>query len=292
MSQSADAPPSAFPGPISAVRLPVPAQTFERRAARFTELAPGHSAADYLTFLAALAQAQVRACQEVSLLPQCNLSPPIPFERLKWRRDGGWQKALRVILGVLSKADLPEAARTAVAAVSVSPSDELEAWADAVLGGLYEAVNPRAAPFVGAALQVYWTALAAGPHPGDVERSEGNCPLCGSTPSAGIVEGNGVRYLACALCAAEWHLPRLTCAACRSTAHLSYLALEGDTHGVKAETCEDCRTYLKLFSLERSPRVEAVADDVATLALDLLMAEEGYARSAVNPFLLPGPVSA
>ncbi len=54
----------------------------------------------------------------------------------------------------------------------------------------------------------------------------------------------------------------------------------------KAEACDRCHTYLKLFYLEQNPRAEPFADDVATLPLDLLMAEAGYARSGVNLFLL------
>jgi len=46
--------------------------------------------------------------------------------------------------------------------------------------------------------------------------------------------------------------------------------------------------YLKLFYLEKSPSAEPFADDAATLSLDLLMSEEGYARGGVNLFLLPG----
>ncbi len=54
----------------------------------------------------------------------------------------------------------------------------------------------------------------------------------------------------------------------------------------KAEACDRCHTYLKLFYLEQNPRAEPFADDVATLSLDLLMSEAGYARSGVNLFLL------
>ncbi len=36
------------------------------------------------------------------------------------------------------------------------------------------------------------------------------------------------------------------------------------------------------------PQAEPFADDAASIALDLLVAEEGYARGGVNLFLLPG----
>ena len=196
-----------------------------------------------------------------------------------------------MILATLGKTERSEPVEAALGRVAASPAEELEAWADALLGGLYDAVDPTAAPFVGAALQVYWTRLASGAPAEGVERSEIGCPLCGSSAVGGIVQGDGVRYLVCALCATEWHLPRLTCANCRSTARLSYLGIEGGPGAVKAEACEECRTYLKLFYLEHGPRAEALADDVATLPLDLLMAEAGYARCGANPFLLPAQTS-
>jgi FdhE protein len=36
----------------------------------------------------------------------------------------------------------------------------------------------------------------------------------------------------------------------------------------------------------RRPGTKPVADDVATLGLDILLAEEGWKRGAQNPFLL------
>jgi FdhE protein len=42
---------------------------------------------------------------------------------------------------------------------------------------------------------------------------------------------------------------------------------------------------MKLFDLEQRVGVEPVADDAATLALDLLMAEEGYRRIGPTPLL-------
>jgi formate dehydrogenase maturation protein FdhE len=51
---------------------------------------------------------------------------------------------------------------------------------------------------------------------------------------------------------------------------------------VKAEAREACKTYLKISVHEQA----AATGRVATLALDVLMAEEGYVRTGVNFFLL------
>ena len=54
---------------------------------------------------------------------------------------------------------------------------------------------------------------------------------------------------------------------------------------MKAETCEKCRGYVKILNQQKEPDVDPIADDVASLALDLLVREAGFSRGAVNPFL-------
>jgi FdhE protein len=122
---------------------------------------------------------------------------------------------------------------------------------------------------------------------------------------------SGQRYLVCALCAAQWHLPRGRCAHCGSDKHVSYqaLALAGDGSSddpsdssaagdeassrsakaaVQAETCDDCGHYSKLMHSDRDPMIEPVADDLASLTLDLLVAQSGKQRHGVNLLLLFG----
>ena len=282
--------PQGAPGEIIPLRLPLPARLFEKRTARLRALAPGHAAGDYLATLAALAAAQGHACRQVPIGPSGpDLSPAVPLSAMDWPRGEAWRDALTVIVAETGKASLPGPARAALARIETMPVVELEAFADALLAGRYDGIDLAAAPLVGAALQVYWTALAAGLAAGAEERAEHGCPVCGSPPVAAVVLGDDrLRYLSCSLCAAEWHLTRITCATCRAADGISYYSLAGDPGAVKAEACAGCRTYLKLFYLEKGPGAEALADDVATLSLDLLMAEEGYARGGVNLFLLPG----
>jgi FdhE protein len=276
-------------GEIVPLRLPAPARLFEQRAARFRALAPGHAAAEYLSALAVLAEAQSLAFQRVPItLVEDTLSPAVPLDASNWPRREAWRDALAVILSEMKKAALPDPARAALARLGASGPAELEALADALLAGRDDRIDLAAAAFVGAALQVYWTALAARLPAGGVERSERGCPVCGSPPVAGVVLGNDrLRYLTCSLCAAEWHLTRVMCATCRAVDGISYFSLAGEPGAVQAEACQQCHTYLKLFYLEKGPSAEAFADDAATLSLDLLMSEEGYARGGVNLFLLP-----
>ncbi len=291
MSDSPPARHRSADGDIVPVRVCAdPSRVFERRAARFRALAPDHAAGDFLAALAHLADAQCLACREVPLSVTVGRDawPAVPLHTREWRRGEDWRKALDVILAETGKAPLPAPAQAVLVRLNQASPSEIEAFADVLLTGAFDRIDPAVAPFVGAALQVYWTVLASCvPAPASAGSVSG-CPICGSAPVAGLVLGNGLRYLLCSLCAAEWHLTRVVCANCRSTEAVSYFTIEGNRNAAKAEACEQCRTYLKLFYLERTPHAEPFADDVATLSLDLLMSEKGYSRIGVNLFLFPG----
>jgi FdhE protein len=69
---------------------------------------------------------------------------------------------------------------------------------------------------------------------------------------------------------------------------LALKSIEGDNGAVKAETCVSCRTYAKLLYEAKDTQVDPFADDLATLALDVLVGEAGWSRHAPNPLLLIG----
>ncbi len=275
---------------IVPVHRPVAQRLFLVRSARFRSLAPKHAIGEYLAAMAHVADGQhlaaTRACINVE---ERFLEDGFHLRATDFQRDECWRGFLGLIRTEMKQVSLPSPARAALGRLSSSPPEKLESTADSIIKGEYDALDLAAAPFVSAALQVYWTILAGMLHAKNRAESRLLCPACASSPVAGIVLGNQkLRYLVCGLCATEWYLPRLTCAGCGSTAGLSYFVLEGDTSGVKAEACAQCRTYLKVFYQESAPGVEPFVDDIATLALDLLMSEEGYSRIASNLFLLPG----
>jgi FdhE protein len=78
------------------------------------------------------------------------------------------------------------------------------------------------------------------------------------------------------------------CITCGETRSLSLKAIEGDAGAAKAETCNACHTYAKMLYQVRDMKVDPFADDLATLGLDLLVADGGWARHAPNPLLLMG----
>jgi FdhE protein len=162
-------------------------------------------------------------------------------------------------------------------------------------------VDTAAAPWIMAALQVQWVALAATFEPTRVSTLDvpGLCPLCGTPPVASRVCANtpyqGYRYLHCALCATEWHMVRVQCSICaasgKSIAYQSATNQLQDTSSsaaesaVRAETCEECHGYRKILYEEKDIEVEPVADDLASLTLDVLLSEGGYHRGSSNPLL-------
>lgn len=286
------------------------ADVFARRAERFDQLADGHPLADWLRYLGAISRAQHAALQALPALTKLALPdevalasarehrmPPLPAQ--SWPRDPAWREVLRQIANAVAPA-VAETARADLARLAVLPVEELEVLAERVLHTELYGDDAALLPYVGAALQVLWTGLA---HriglrlmPLDVP---GVCPCCGFLPVASIVKTVGagdntvgnLRYLHCALCNTEWNLVRVKCAACDSTAGIAYRQLEGEgvrqPGAARAETCDSCRSYLKIVYREKGG-VDPVADDLATLALDILVDEAGYARAGPNLLFVPG----
>ncbi|TLZ15969.1 MAG: formate dehydrogenase accessory protein FdhE, partial [Gammaproteobacteria bacterium] len=213
-----------------------------------------------------------------------------------WPRERTWRALVaQMCAAVAAAGDVPPGAREACERLRALPPPQLEAQADALLAACADAIEVAAAPFLMAALQVYWVALASRLAPEQVVELEvsGLCPVCGTLPVASIVRADersqGYRYLHCALCATEWHLVRITCSQCQGTANIAYHSIEGAAEAIRAESCDGCHTYRKILYQEKDPNVEPVADDLASLALDLLMSEAGYHRGSGNPLLWQTP---
>ena len=275
---------------------------FSRRAERLRLLSNGHPLGDYLAFLALLADAQQAALNRFPTLP-----PPDPRELAlcskygmpllsarSLTRNPAWRGGLTMILEQLGDAAAPTAARKTVHNLMQISEIGLEEMAESILAGDLDDIYPQELPFVSAALQVYWVKMASAFEEQLFGRLEqgGLCPVCGSHPVAGIVRSGGaeqgLRYLSCSLCASQWHMVRIKCSSCESTHGINHYIVEGSNSAVKAESCDDCNSYLKLMYLEKDGQMETMADDLATLSLDMLMDKEGKSRSGPNLFLHPG----
>lgn len=284
------------------VLAPRAKEVFAHAARRFQALATGHSLADYLHFMAHLGEAQQHA---LDALPQVPLPDPaaralslehamplVPAQT--WPRDPAWRDALSQILDALQPHASAQAAE-AISALSAMPPAELEALAERVLRTELFGEHADKLPFIAAALQVYWTQLAA--QMGNAALQEldvpGVCPCCGSLPAVSVIGASqelpGRRYLHCSLCQTEWHLTRAQCSACDAgESAVAYQQIEGGNGLVQAETCGVCKCYLKVVRRDKDAAADAVADDLATLALDILVDQEGFTRSGPNLLLVPG----
>jgi len=282
--------PPGAPGDVVPLRLPRPAELFARRARRLRELAPGNPMGEFLDALGDVAEAQAEGLASIPPAPPVAVAPGTPpLRSMTHVRDPSWREALAAIVASLRSRPWPAPAAAALRRLAGAWPEELEAMADGVLAGTPATTDLAAAPFVGAALQVYFSSLASFLPVSAVPPSHGGCPVCDSPPVAGLVLGDDkLRYLCCSLCGSEWNLTRIQCWNCRGTGGIRYLGVAGDEGAVKAEACSTCGAYLKLFYREKMPDAEPLADDVASLTLDLLAAQEGWGRSGVNLFLLGG----
>jgi FdhE protein len=283
--------PPGVPGEVVYLRLPRPVELFARRARRFRELSPGNPMGEFLDALGDVSEAQAAALDRLppSDAPESDLPVVAPLRATSHSRAPAWRDALSAIVEALQGRPWPAPAAQALRRLAGAWPEELEAMADGVIAGMPASTDLAAAPFVGAALQAYFTTLASRLPADRVERSGAGCPVCDSAPVAGLVLGDDkLRYLCCSLCGSEWNLTRIQCWSCRTTGGIHYLGVAGDGGAIKAEACTPCGSYLKIFYLEKMPLAEPLVDDVASLTLDLLAAQEGWGRSGVNLFLLGG----
>jgi FdhE protein len=282
--------------------LVLPQRTlFETRAARLSALAKDDRLAGYLNFLALLARAQHAALALVHTVPlpaaeqlaRCREQhlPPLGHG---WMRASAWRAALRHILSTAAAVTvpMPEATHATVTRLFALDDDAIEHLANSLLADDGHSIDRSAAPFIAAALQVYWLHMATslGGDACGPPAVPYLCPVCGSEPVASVVRigatHDGLRYLACSLCHTQWHAVRVKCVYCGSTQGISYYGIEGGAPAIKAEHCGACESYLKILYMDKDPNLDVVADDVASISLDVLMAESGSQRNGVNFFLL------
>lgn len=280
------------------VVLPDPSALFTTRAKRLQVIASGHMLEPYLRFVAIINEAQQRIANNLpspQLPNQDRLSQALeyglpPLSVTSFELDEAAVSTLNAFLIELRDADLPEEAAAAVGHLTNASAEVQRGLMRAALAGEPpEDVAQRV--FVLAALQPYFTKLAAqldvaSLHP----LADGVCPACGSAPLSSSVVGwpkaHNSRFCTCSLCGTMWNVVRVKCVLCSSTGGISYHSIEGKPETVKAETCETCRRYVKILYQVKDHLLEPLADDIASLDLDMVLAKEGWSRGGANPFLL------
>src|SRR5690625_267786 len=281
---------------------PERASFFAERGMRLRQLSRNDDAtAGYLALMADIAQAQQDCLADFPDVPLPDtkaldharqLAVP-PLNASSWKRDPAWRACLRQLCDKLTT-KVPDNVSPILDALLDATDEHLEEQAELLLTGVSSGLNVATAPFIGAALQVYWvhmiTADEAIRRPDiyaahDLD-NESTCPCCGSYPTASVTRSRGAiagqRYLSCSLCGTEWNMVRIKCTNCLGTENISYMSLDltdsptdDDTSGraaknaIFAETCDDCGAYLKIMHTDRQPFVDPVGDDLATMHLDI-----------------------
>lgn len=282
--------------------LPSPATHFSQRAQRLEQLAPGHTLGDFLQFMAALARAQHAALQQLpppvlpdaAHLEQARAHGMPPWGAQSLPRDGAWHGALQHLLESL--APTANAATAALLAqLRARPAEQLDAMAARILDTDFSGPDARYYPLVAAALQVVWvqrvTSLPVQAYaPLDVRNV---CPACGSLPLGSVIgahaEVSGLRYAQCSLCGTQWNVTRASCLSCGAGEdRVGYHSIEGSEGPMQAESCDECHTYFKLLRRDKDGNADLTADDLASLALDMLLDDAGFARGGPNLLFVPG----
>ena len=277
-----------------AVLFANPKNLYQRRAKRLRDLAQNHPLSDYLLFAADIVESQLSTLERNPLPPQQfeQLNDIEPLNAKTSKRSRIWREYLTEILDEIKPKANEQVAAT-IEFLEKASSAELEEMANKLLAQEFNLVSSDKAVFIWAALSLYWLQAAQQiPHNSQVENAETlhHCPVCGSLPVASIVQigtSQGLRYLHCNLCESEWNLVRAQCTNCNSHDKLEMWSLDEELALVRAETCGSCESYLKIMFQEKDPHVEPVADDLASIFLDIEMEEKGFARSGLNPFVFP-----
>jgi len=280
------------------VLLPDASSRFAGTADRLDVLADGNPMEQWLRFMAQLARAQHLATATLAGIPSLD-------ERLVQRavearvpplttggRHPAWREGLSAILSALERSHPPKQIAADLEYLRDCGEEAIDRLADSFLHGDIDARHISKALYVAAALQVYFASLASKLPVEEVRLlpERGLCPSCGSTPVSGIVTASGdtpgTRYLYCSLCSTAWNHVRAICITCGGSRKLELRSIEGGGDVVRAESCGDCHTYAKMLYQAKDMQVDAFADDLATLGLDVLVSDAGWARHAPNPLVL------
>ena len=279
-------------------RLPDPEAVFLKRSLRLRAYADHSDLKPFLLFLAGIADAQASI---VAALPP--VEPPDaealarardhampPLDRAALAPDAAFDATFEALFDAAAKVEQPEEARAALARIRGDRALR-DTCARTVLAGERPETGLAEHAYAAAALQVHMARLAATLDAKSLKPvGTGACPCCGGPPVSSTVVGwpgaDGARYCTCALCATMWNVVRVKCTLCDSTEGITYMGVEGGTDTVKAETCDTCGRYVKILQAQKDMLVDAVADDVGSLALDMLMQGTAYRRGAYDPFLM------
>ena len=282
--------------------LPIAKEVLKERSTRLEQLAQDGTLKEWLKFCSKVAKAQA---DSIDAITSETLEKNIIEESLKhgmppvsigtWKAGDDWNQAFNLLTKSLASEDLPDTVKKILSDFTAANGPELHLQAEKFLQADEQDVKPEWAPFIGAILQMIWMKKVAqlAPHASSYKGQSTLCPVCGSHPVASVVRvgsRDAHRYLVCSLCASEWYASRARCTNCETPKEVNMMG-ETKESLVQGECCDDCHGYLKIMYQSRDPMMEVVADDLASIQVDLALSNEGYQRTGRNMFFMVGSES-
>ncbi|SQI29098.1 formate dehydrogenase accessory protein FdhE [Serratia plymuthica] len=140
---------------------------YSRRAERLRKLATDNPLGDYLNFAAQLAEAQHHALHDNPLqldlteaLQQGAASGKPPLDLSVYPRSEHWHRLLGSLIAEL-RPQAPEHILAVLDNLEKASAHELELMADALLNREFGKIGSEKAPFIWAALSLYWAQMAS-----------------------------------------------------------------------------------------------------------------------------------
>ncbi|EGB16260.1 formate dehydrogenase accessory protein [Pseudodesulfovibrio mercurii] len=113
----------------------------------------------------------------------------------------------------------------------------------------------------------------------------GTCPICGSMPLISSLEQKeGFRHATCSFCRHHYRIKRISCPVCGEDDQkkLTFFTVDEEP-GFRVDVCESCKSYVKTIDFRNLDRVALpVLDDLDSLALDYVAANQGYRRATLS----------
>lgn len=114
--------------------------------------------------------------------------------------------------------------------------------------------------------------------------TDGRCPVCSAKPSLSLLEKESQRMYFCSFCGTSGTYKRIGCPACLTddARDITIITLEGE-EGMRADTCEKCRSYVKNFDGSMMEGISMDLLDIMSIPLDIIVQEKGFKRLAPTP---------
>lgn len=270
---------------------------YYKRSEAFIRAAKDHPLKDYLILCGQIAKAQAQTvtyCLSDVRVDDLDLTLPL----LKDHPNKCLHVLKTLLNQLLKNKELNVAAKDIVNVLvrhvlNKQDQDFLSQEAECLMALDLEKITIEFSPFIGAALQVFYTMQAhqiglSLKFPQNIMIDKVCCPCCGMPPIASVIDCNyhGLRYLHCSVCETKWYLDSKACHECSGTEHIERVTLQNPSFSIKAESCDDCMTYLKWLDLSKDHLLDVFVEDLISRDLDAALLAKNYLSTSQNFYML------